>query len=213
MPKLNGFEVLELLGREVPVIFITAYDQYALRAFEVHAVDYLLKPFSEERFAEALVARARAAAGAPRRRRAEVDALIERRAPRGSAGARADPRRRAGARPAGREASTTSRRRTTTSASRRTAKQYLKDQTLPTRRGRARSGALRPHPPFLSAEHRAASRGSSCMPRTAGWRSCATAPACRSAAPATRGWPSCCRLEKDQLTHIPHRLDRRKPSS
>ena len=54
MPKLDGFEVLELLGREVPVVFITAYDQYALRAFEVHAVDYLLKPFSEERFAEAL---------------------------------------------------------------------------------------------------------------------------------------------------------------
>jgi two-component system LytT family response regulator len=54
MPKLNGFEVLELLGRAVPVIFTTAYDQYALRAFEVHAVDYLLKPFSEERLAEAL---------------------------------------------------------------------------------------------------------------------------------------------------------------
>ena len=59
MPKLDGFEVLELLGREVPVIFTTAYDQYALRAFEVHAVDYLLKPFSEARFAEAL-SRARA---------------------------------------------------------------------------------------------------------------------------------------------------------
>ncbi|HXG70854.1 MAG TPA: LytTR family DNA-binding domain-containing protein, partial [Gemmatimonadaceae bacterium] len=54
MPKLNGFEVLELLGRSMPVIFTTAYDQYALRAFEVHAVDYLLKSFSEERFAEAL---------------------------------------------------------------------------------------------------------------------------------------------------------------
>ena len=54
MPKLNGFEVLELLGREVAVVFITAYDQYALRAFDVHAVDYLLKPFSEERLAEAL---------------------------------------------------------------------------------------------------------------------------------------------------------------
>jgi two-component system LytT family response regulator len=54
MPKLNGFEVLELIGRQVPVIFTTAYDQYALQAFEVHAVDYLLKPFSEERFAEAL---------------------------------------------------------------------------------------------------------------------------------------------------------------
>jgi two-component system, LytTR family, response regulator len=59
MPKLNGFEVVELLGRSVPVVFTTAYDQYALRAFEVHAVDYLLKPFNEERFAEAL-ARARA---------------------------------------------------------------------------------------------------------------------------------------------------------
>lgn len=59
MPKLSGFEVVELLGREVPVVFTTAYDQYALRAFEVHAVDYLLKPFNEERFAEAL-SRARA---------------------------------------------------------------------------------------------------------------------------------------------------------
>src|SRR5437867_7121400 len=55
MPKLNGFEVLELVGRDVAVIFVTAYDQYALRAFEVHAVDYLLKPFSAERLAEALV--------------------------------------------------------------------------------------------------------------------------------------------------------------
>jgi two-component system, LytTR family, response regulator len=54
MPKLDGFEVLELLGRDQPVIFITAYDQYALKAFEVHAVDYLLKPFSAERFQEAI---------------------------------------------------------------------------------------------------------------------------------------------------------------
>jgi two-component system, LytTR family, response regulator len=58
MPKLDGFEVLELLGRDQAVVFITAYDQYALRAFEVHAVDYLLKPFSAERFGEA-IARAR----------------------------------------------------------------------------------------------------------------------------------------------------------
>jgi len=58
MPKLNGFEVLELVGREVAVIFVTAYDQYAIKAFEVHAVDYLLKPFSAERLSEAL-ARAR----------------------------------------------------------------------------------------------------------------------------------------------------------
>jgi two-component system LytT family response regulator len=59
MPKLDGFEVLDLIGRAVPVIFTTAYDEYALRAFEVHAVDYLLKPFNEQRFAEAL-SRARA---------------------------------------------------------------------------------------------------------------------------------------------------------
>lgn len=59
MPKLSGFEVVELLGREVPVVFTTAYDQYALRAFDVHAVDYLLKPFNEDRLAEAL-SRARA---------------------------------------------------------------------------------------------------------------------------------------------------------
>ena len=59
MPKLDGFEVLELLGGEVPVIFVTAYDEHALRAFEVHAVDYLLKPVVPERLAEAL-ARARA---------------------------------------------------------------------------------------------------------------------------------------------------------
>ncbi|MFH0991137.1 MAG: LytTR family DNA-binding domain-containing protein [bacterium] len=58
MPKLNGFEVLELVEQEPAVIFITAYDQYALKAFEVHAVDYLLKPFDVERFGEA-VARAR----------------------------------------------------------------------------------------------------------------------------------------------------------
>jgi two-component system LytT family response regulator len=58
MPKLDGFEVLELIGNDVAVIFVTAYDQYAIRAFEVHAIDYLLKPFSAERLAEAL-ARAR----------------------------------------------------------------------------------------------------------------------------------------------------------
>jgi two-component system LytT family response regulator len=65
MPKLNGFEVLELLAGSLDrtaVIFATAYDEFALRAFEVHAVDYLLKPYSPERFAEAL-ARARARLG------------------------------------------------------------------------------------------------------------------------------------------------------
>lgn len=54
MPKLNGFEVLELVGADVRVIFVTAYDEFALRAFEVHAVDYLLKPVGRGRLAEAL---------------------------------------------------------------------------------------------------------------------------------------------------------------
>jgi two-component system LytT family response regulator len=54
MPKLDGFEVVELLERELPIIFITAHDEHALRAFEVHAVDYLLKPYSAERLAEAI---------------------------------------------------------------------------------------------------------------------------------------------------------------
>jgi two-component system LytT family response regulator len=76
MPKLNGFEVLELVGRAVPVIFTTAYDKYALQAFEVHAIDYLLKPFSEERFAEAL-SRARTRLAAPADDSAvDVEALV-----------------------------------------------------------------------------------------------------------------------------------------
>ena len=54
MPKLDGFEVLELIGREIAVIFVTAYDEYSIRAFDVHAVDYLLKPYAKERLREAL---------------------------------------------------------------------------------------------------------------------------------------------------------------
>ncbi|RPI71249.1 MAG: response regulator [Ignavibacteriales bacterium] len=54
MPKLNGFEMLELLDEHPAIVFTTAYDNYAIKAFEVNAVDYLLKPFSEERFNEAL---------------------------------------------------------------------------------------------------------------------------------------------------------------
>ena len=53
MPKLDGFDVLELVG-PVQVIFVTAYDQYAIRAFEKNAIDYLLKPFGADRLAEAL---------------------------------------------------------------------------------------------------------------------------------------------------------------
>ncbi len=56
MPECDGFDVLELLGRDVPpaVVFVTAYDRYALRAFEAGALDYLLKPFDDARFDLAL---------------------------------------------------------------------------------------------------------------------------------------------------------------
>ncbi len=54
MPKINGFEMLELLDEPPSIIFSTAYDQYALKAFQVNAVDYLLKPYSKERFNDAL---------------------------------------------------------------------------------------------------------------------------------------------------------------
>ena len=54
MPKINGFEMLELLDPAPSVIFTTAFDEYAIKAFEAHAVDYLLKPFSKERFDKAL---------------------------------------------------------------------------------------------------------------------------------------------------------------
>jgi len=65
MPKLDGFEVLELIDPKVAVIFTTAYDTYAMRAFDAHAVDYLLKPFRLERFEKA-VERARERIGVPR---------------------------------------------------------------------------------------------------------------------------------------------------
>lgn len=72
MPKLDGFEVLELIDdpkarrRHPAVVFITAFDQHALKAFEAHAVDYVLKPFSDARFEEAMAkARAKADAGTP----------------------------------------------------------------------------------------------------------------------------------------------------
>jgi two-component system LytT family response regulator len=54
MPKLDGFEVLELIDPPGAVVFVTAFDQYAMRAFDAAAVDYLLKPFSAERFRASL---------------------------------------------------------------------------------------------------------------------------------------------------------------
>jgi len=54
MPKINGFEMLELIEEPPAVIFTTAFDEFAIRAFESHAVDYLLKPFSKQRFDKAM---------------------------------------------------------------------------------------------------------------------------------------------------------------
>lgn len=54
MPKINGFEMLELIEQPPAVIFATAFDEYAMKAFETHAVDYLLKPFTKDRFEKAL---------------------------------------------------------------------------------------------------------------------------------------------------------------
>jgi two-component system, LytTR family, response regulator len=54
MPKLEGFELLDVLQQRPEIIFTTAYDQFAIRAFELNAVDYLLKPFSQDRFNDAI---------------------------------------------------------------------------------------------------------------------------------------------------------------
>ena len=71
MPKLDGFEVAELAGAKTRYIFATAFDQYAIKAFEFHALDYLLKPFSQQRFDQAL-AHARA-----NLRKGESDVAVE----------------------------------------------------------------------------------------------------------------------------------------
>jgi two-component system, LytTR family, response regulator len=54
MPKINGFEMLELIDQPISVIFTTAFDEHAIKAFEAHAIDYLLKPFSKDRFDKAI---------------------------------------------------------------------------------------------------------------------------------------------------------------
>jgi len=76
MPELDGFDVLEALaGEPMPVIvFVTAYDEYAIRAFDVHAVDYLLKPFDEDRFRTAL---GRARSRLAERRADTIDQRLE----------------------------------------------------------------------------------------------------------------------------------------
>ena len=75
MPKLDGFEVVELAGAKTNYVFVTAYDQFALRAFDVHALDYLLKPFTRERLAQAL-AHARERLAAPAQSEDAMRALV-----------------------------------------------------------------------------------------------------------------------------------------
>jgi two-component system LytT family response regulator len=77
MPKLDGFEVLELVESTVAVVFVTAYDQYAMKAFDAAAVDYLLKPFTAERF-RASLDRVRARSGIAGDARAAVPAPLPR---------------------------------------------------------------------------------------------------------------------------------------
>src|ERR1700749_2219059 len=76
MPKINGFEMLELVDNPPSVIFTTAFDEYAIKAFEAHAVDYLLKPFSKDRFNKAIekyLAQAPATAASPK----QTEELLE----------------------------------------------------------------------------------------------------------------------------------------
>ncbi|GHE55436.1 MULTISPECIES: LytTR family transcriptional regulator DNA-binding domain-containing protein [Roseivirga] len=79
MPKITGFEMLELIDNPPVVIFSTAFDQYAIKAFELSAVDYLLKPYSESRFEEA-VKKAIARVGQQSEQKQKLDKLQESRA-------------------------------------------------------------------------------------------------------------------------------------
>ncbi len=74
MPRLNGFEMLELLDKPPAVIFTTAFDEYALKAFEAHAIDYLLKPIIKDRFGKAMQ---KWLNQAPAKATAQVSALLE----------------------------------------------------------------------------------------------------------------------------------------
>lgn len=75
MPKITGFEMLEILEVPPVIIFTTAFDQYALKAFEVNATDYLLKPFSQDRFAEA-IERARRLIGNTAEAKKNIEGLV-----------------------------------------------------------------------------------------------------------------------------------------
>jgi two-component system LytT family response regulator len=75
MPKINGFEMLELVEQPPAVIFTTAFDEYAIKAFEAHAIDYLLKPFNKDRFNKAIEKYLGQAPGAPAAKKHTEDLL------------------------------------------------------------------------------------------------------------------------------------------
>nr|WP_294946954.1 LytTR family transcriptional regulator DNA-binding domain-containing protein [uncultured Mucilaginibacter sp.] len=77
MPKINGFEMLELVENPPAVIFATAFDEFAIKAFEAHAVDYLLKPFSKERFVKAIDKYLSHAAAGPAAAAKTTETLLE----------------------------------------------------------------------------------------------------------------------------------------
>lgn len=77
MPKISGFEMLELIEQPPAVIFTTAFDEYAIRAFEANAVDYLLKPFSEDRFKKAIDKFLEKPAASAESARKAVDAITQ----------------------------------------------------------------------------------------------------------------------------------------
>ena len=166
MPKLDGFEVLELIDSSIAVIFVTAYDQYAMRAFDANAVDYLLKPFSADRFRKAIDrVRQRLGSPAPAVQQNFGVRPFRRGAPaRSETGADCGQRRHQGAHHSHRQAGL----RRSAGRLHRTAQ---REEKLPEaadhfeHRSAARCEALRPHPSFLHREsgadraHRAVHQG------------------------------------------------------
>jgi two-component system LytT family response regulator len=125
MPRLDGFEVMELLPEGIAVVFVTAYDQYAVKAFEVEAVDYVLKPYRRERLLEAL-ARARAR----RKRRPDPARLSAALRPPGTFAGRLAVRDGAGVRVIPTDRLDYAEARDDAVALRAEGKTYLKTQTL-----------------------------------------------------------------------------------
>jgi two-component system LytT family response regulator len=145
MPKLDGFEVMELLPEGIAVVFVTAYDHYAVKAFEVEAVDYVLKPYRRERLLEAL-ARARAR----RKGRPDPSRLSAALRPPGTFASRVAVRDGAGVRVIPADLLDYAEARDDAVALRAEGKTYLKAQTLSSLEGALDPGRfLRVHRSYL----------------------------------------------------------------